>query len=386
MRFDFAFAADAVFGAGRSVDLSQLLLDRGWSRPGVVIDAAVAKTSGAQAVVARLSRSLGSVVKILEVDTAVEPEYDYLDQCAEEFRGLDPDSLVGIGGGSAMDLCKGVAILMTNPGHGIEYRGFDRVKEPAIPTVLLPTTAGTGSEATATAVFIDRETNTKLGINGRHVSPRLAVLDPDLTATCPCTVAVGSGLDAMVHSLEAFMTCGDHPIAHAFAEAALLRLFTAFPAAVNDPDASDARLEMLLAAYFAGITLRYSAGGVAGALSYPLGAEFGVPHGLAGGLLIPAIVRQNIEGGYDGFARMEGRLAFASGSGSEVSERFIDRVKALFSDIGAPRDLSNYRVRREHVPHLVQQTIAQRSGVLRANPVPADEQYLTAVLESVLIQ
>lgn len=387
MRFDFAFATDAVFGVNRYQDVPQLLIDRGWTRPGLVIDRAVAATHAARDLVERLKSAFGEPPLTCEADTRSEPDYDYLDQCTSFFRGGGLDCLIGVGGGSAMDLCKGICVLLTNPGRGVDYRGFDRVKEPGIPAVLIPTTAGTGSETTPTAVFIHRETRTKLGINGRHVAPRLAVLDPALTASCPHAVAVGSGLDAVVHSLEAFMTCREHPIAHGLSVQALSHLLGAFPAAVNDPAAHDARLEMLLGAYVAGITLRSSGGGVAGALSYPLGAEFGVPHGLAGGLLIPAIVRLNMAGGYPGFDALEQRLSLEEeGRGTAPPAGFLDRITKVFADIRAPDDLSAYPVRRRDIPHIVEQSITQRSGALSANPVPADESFLAAVLESVIVE
>jgi len=386
LTFEISAPTPAVFGSGRSRSLAALLSERGWSSPAVVIDEAVAGTAAAADTLARLHAAFGEEMPVLHAATAREPDYDYLDRCADEFRDLKLDCLVGIGGGSAMDLCKGIAVLLTNPGRGIEYRGLDLVKRPAVPTVLLPTTAGTGSETTPTAVFVDRKTSTKLGINGVHVAPTLAVLDPDLTATCPHLVAVGSGLDAIVHALEAHMTCATHPFAHGIATQALGYLFDGFPAAVNEPEAESARLQMLLGAYLAGITLRYSGGGVMGALSYPLGAEFGIPHGLAGGLLIPHVVRLNVAAGYDGYGALERSLS-ANGVNTdpkETSRVFVERVSNLFDTIGAPSNFAEYPVTQSDIPQIVQETTSQRAAVLAANPAPADGAFLTEVLEAVI--
>jgi alcohol dehydrogenase class IV len=219
----------------------------------------------------------------------------------------------------------------------------------------------------------------KMGINGRYLEPELAVLDPDLTASCPHRVTAASGLDAIVHAIEAYMTCAGNPVAHATAVEALDHLFTAFPAAIGAAEAEGARLQMLLGAYLAGVTLRYSAGGVMGALSYPLGAEFGVPHGLAGGLLIPHVVRLNIAAGYEGYAALERRLG-----GDGGSEGFRRRVESLFAVIGAPRDFEGYAVTRAAIPGIVEQTHSQRAAVLAANPVRIDDAYLTEILEAVV--
>jgi alcohol dehydrogenase class IV len=156
--------------------------------------------------------------------------------------------------------------------------------------------------------------------------------------------------------------------------------------AVNDPEDGRARLDMLLGAFLAGVTLRYSGGGVAGALSYPLGAEFGIPHGLAGGLLVPHIVRLNVEGGYDGYADLERRLSLEDPNPRTRSESraFIERVAELFAVIGAPSDFGSYPVTRRDISHIVDQAKTQRAPLLAANPVTVDNDFLAAVLQAVI--
>lgn len=388
MQFDFKFATDAIFGHNRYRELPSLLRERGWSRPGFLMDAALRKTPPAIDLLRLLRQEFNEDVAVLESRSGAEPDYDYLDECAARFRGLNIDCLVGLGGGSAMDLCKGICVLLRNPGKGIDYRGMDKVQFPGLPAVLLPATAGTGSEATFTAVFVDKARHTKMGINGRHVAAQLAILDPAFTASCPHPVAVGAGLDAMVHSLEAFMTCRSNPIIFELAQQAFTLLFRAFPAALGNPDASEARLEMLIGSYLAGITLRYSGGGIAGALSYPLGGEYHVPHGLAGGVLLKHILRENIEQGYEGFADLHTRLfpEEATAPTTERSRRFLGRFTELLTAIRAPSTLEGFAVSFADIPAVVRQTMEQRAGVLKNNPVPVTEDMLSRILEAVVVR
>lgn len=378
----FRSTVEMVFGDGASLELPRVLTERGFSRPLFVADAAVASQAAVRSIIESFAENTSGV---FQVACGTEPSYAYLDECADAVRDKAADCLIGIGGGSAMDICKGMAVLLRNPGKGLDYRGMDKVPAPGVPTVLLPTTAGTGSEATFTAVFIDRPTHTKMGINGRHVMARLAVLDPALTGRCPHNVAVGAGLDAMVHALEAFMTAGAHPLAHLLAEDAFCRMFEAFPCAVQNPDATEARLQMLLGSHMAGLTLMYSGGGIAGALAYPLGASYGVPHGLAGGLLLEHIIRENIEGGYTGYARLHDRL-FPDDqrlSAPLRSQRFLIAFQELLASIKAPRNFGG-ALQADDVPAVVAQTIAQRAPVLANNPVRVDDHMLRRILSGAL--
>jgi alcohol dehydrogenase len=214
---------------------------------------------------------------------------------------------------------------------------------------------------------------------------KLAVLDPELTASCPRLVAVGSGLDAMVHSLEAFMTTGGHPVVHGIARQAWTLLFRAFPRAVNDAAATDARMDMLLGSYLAGITLMYSGGGIAGALSYPLGAEFDVPHGLAGGLILRGIIAENIAGGYTGFSRLQADVHPEDGalSPAEASRKFLAGFERLIQEIGAPAFMPGAATQAD-TPYLVTRTLEQRAAVLRNNPVTVDAGLLSRILNGAL--
>lgn len=341
-------------------------------RAGLLVDEAVA----ALPAFAALRESLESAL-VFESRSGAEPDYDYLDEVAAVFRADPVDWVVGVGGGSTLDLAKGVAILLRNPGRGIDYRGMDLVREPGVPCVCVPTTAGSGSEATATASFVDLASQTKLGINGRYVSCELAVLDGELLAGAPASVTIGSGLDALVHAIEAVTANGWTRISRLLGAEAVRLLFDALPRSVERPDDVAARQDSLLGAHLAGIAMQNAAGGPASGTSYPLGTHYGVPHGYAGGVLLPHAVRANVAAGYeDGYAYLAHALGL-DGAGA-----FADALFALYRRMSAPLELSRFGVTRADVPQLAELTVTQRSANLELNPVPFGAAEVAALLEA----
>ena len=341
-------------------------------RIGLVVDEAVAALPAFVALRGSLEPAL-----VYEARSGAEPDYDYLDDVAAVFCADPLDWIVGVGGGSTLDLAKGVAILLRNPGRGIDYRGMDLVREPGVPCVCVPTTAGSGSEATATASFIDLASQTKLGINGRHVSCELAVLDGELLAGAPASVTIGSGLDALVHAIEAVTANGWTRISRLLGAEAVRLLFDALPRSVAQPDDVAARQDALLGAHLAGIAMQNAAGGPASGASYPLGTHYGVPHGYAGGVLLPHVVRANVEAGYD-----DGYAFLADALDLPDAPAFADALVNLYVELSAPLELSRFGVTRVDVPALAELTVTQRAANLELNPVPFGAAEVTALFEA----
>lgn len=386
MKFEFRLNTDVCFGHGIAKHVPERLKGAGFSKPGLVVDEGIYKTTATTNLLSALEKSRISPLFTLKSRGNAEPDYDYLDECASKFKGYDLDCLIGVGGGSSMDLCKGISVLLKNPGKGVDYRGMNKVKNPCLPTILFPTTAGSGSEATFTAVFLDKTTKVKLGINGKNVGASMAFLDSDFTASCPRNVAIASGLDAMVHALEAYMTTEQNPIVWRISIQAWVALYKNFEAAVNNREDHEARLNMLLGSYLAGITLMYSGGGIAGALSYPLGGEYKVPHGLSGGVFLRHIMEENIVRGYEGYGLLYDSVFPGNNlqSPGEKSRRLLNEFQNLLTSIQAVSDLRDYSIPKENIGHIVKTTINQRDAVLQNNPVPVDEKMLTVLLERVL--
>lgn len=388
MEYRFALNTNAHFGHSLAKEAIDNLKESNFFNVGIVIDEGVYDVDAAKSLMMLLEEQGLRSAMTLKSRGSEEPDYNYLDECAAAFKKYKVDCMIGIGGGSAMDLCKGISILMTNPGKGVDYRGMNKVTNPNLPTILFPTTAGSGSEATATAVFLDKSTQIKLGINGKNVGAMMAFLDSDFTASCPQKIAVSSGLDAMVHALESYMTTGQNPIIWRIAIQAWVTIFRNFAVAVTDRENCEARLNMLQGSYLAGTTLMYSGGGIAGALSYPLGGEFKIPHGIAGGIFLSHIMEANISKGYEGYAFLHDQVFpqdVCIGSSIEKSKRLLGKFKDLLSSVEAPLDLQDFNISKNDIQHIVKSSIEQRKAVLQNNPVPVDAQMLTELLERVLI-
>lgn len=379
----------STLGANSTLRIPQRLAALGLQRVGVVIDKTVARQAHAQAVLEQWKAAGLNITHQFEARTGQEPDYDYLDLVATEFRSKSPGAIVGIGGGSTLDLAKGVAILMRNAGPGIAYRGMDLVPTPGLPLVVVPTVAGSGSEVSHTASFIDRKTQTKLGINGKNVAALFAVLDPVLLAACPASVTMGSALDAMVHATEACTATTANAVSALFGAEAMRLLFNALPAALTNPADLAALEDLLLASTLAGLAMAHAAGGPASGISYPLGVHFGMAHGFAGGLLLPHIVAVNVGKGYTaGYADMYDRMQLGGSGGSLTAQEKANAFKlsllGLYRQIGAPIDLLRWKVGAESIQLLTDLTLAQRKANLELNPVPFERQAVAHVLAAAM--
>jgi alcohol dehydrogenase class IV len=322
-------------------------------------------------------------VTIFESSVA-EPDYDYLDG----FKGqVSPelDILIGIGGGSTLDLTKAVSVLVTNEGPAINYRGFDRITKPGVPVVLLPTTAGTGSEVTPNAVFTDKREMRKLGINTALYLPKLALLDPMLTLSCPRSVTVASGMDSVVHGVESYVAMGATPMSRAFSRQALELLLNSLAQVVDDPNNIELRGQVQLGAYFAGIALMNSGAGPSGAMSYPLGVRFGVPHGLAGAVFLPKVVQFNVERGCVLYADLYDLIADGVDTlgRQEKAARFSGFLRDLCKRLSVPETLATFGFAREDVKRFAEDTALLR-GALEQNPVPFSVANVSDIVEQML--
>lgn len=190
-QYKFQLTTQLTAGVGISRTLPELMKSWGYAKTLILVDEGVASHSRYFAEVCELLRGSQARLVIETLRGTAEPDYNYVDAIAEKVRALPQlDSIVAIGGGSCLDVAKAVAVLPTNPGRALEYRGFDKVSIPGVPTICIPSTAGSGSEVTINASFIDLQEQKKLGINGRYLHATHAILDAEWTMSCPLSVAV----------------------------------------------------------------------------------------------------------------------------------------------------------------------------------------------------
>jgi alcohol dehydrogenase len=324
---------------------------------------------------------------VVEVFSGGEPEPSFhaAEACLRAARDFRPDVLVGLGGGSNMDLAKIVATILGNSGAIRDYPGDDKIPGPVWPLICVPTTAGTGSEVSAATVLTDTDNHIKVGILSNYLRPRVAVVDPLMTVTCPPKVTADSGIDALTHAIEAYTavdnavfplppgerTCyqGRHPLGNVLAEKAIALVGQFLRRAVANGNDLEAREGMSLAATLAGLS--FSNVGVAAvhAMEYPVGGAVHCSHGCGNGLLLPWVMRFNMSARIPEF----GRIARFLGENvhgldeQEAAERAVTSVDKLRADIGVPGRLRDLGVKQEQLRGFAERAFAIRR-VLRVNP------------------
>ena len=372
--FKFNLKTRARFGAGSATKLGEYLKELSFERIGIIVDSGVHNTDYGKKVLKSVENQRFDTVKVWVYDLGGEPDYDSLDKIKPIFMGKNStplvDCFVGIGGGSVIDFAKGLATLVVNPGKAIEYRGFPESLNPSLPTVAVPTTAGTGSEVTYNAVFINLADKKKLGINTMYNFPVLAILDPNLTLSCSKSVTVSSGMDALVHTLESYAARQSNPLTKIFARGAFKLIFNNLSKVLGDPKNIEIRANLQLGAYLAGISLVNSGSGPAGALSYPLGVHFRVPHGYAGGVFLPHIIKFNVEKGYD-YSELYDLIENADKSKrrEEKNHQFSQKLFELCDSLGIPPNLRSFGVNKNNIDILLKET-ENLGKAFAQNPIP----------------
>jgi len=298
--------------------------------------------------------------------------------CLDTARSARPDALVGLGGGSNMDLAKLTATLLAHGGSPADYVGDGKVPGPIAPLICVPTTAGTGSEVSAASVITDTENHIKVGILSNYLRPAVAVVDPLLTVSCPAKVTADSGIDALTHAIEAYTAVdnadfplppgersvyqGRHPLGDLTAEKAIRLIGQYLRRAVKDGNDLEAREGMALAALLAGLAFSNVGVAVVHALEYPVGGAVHCSHGCGNGLLLPFVMRFNLPARKREFAEIARLL------GEEpVAERAITAVEKLRADIGIPPRLRDIGCREEQLRPFAEKAFGIKR-ILRVNP------------------
>jgi len=341
-----------IFGNGSIGSLPGVLADRSLSRPLLVMDPGLIEAGLDTAVTAPLEEAGIEYILYDRVDP--EPGLRLADQAAELARSEQCDSVVGVGGGSAMDVAKAAAILVTNGGKAVDYLGLGKIGKPGLVKIMIPTSAGTGAEVTFTAVFINEETGSKGGMNGDPLYPEVALLDPELTLSLPPRVTAATGIDALTHALEAYTSVQANPVSEIYSVKAMDLIAGSIRTAWADGRNIEARSRMLLGSLLAGKALAIAGVGLVHAMAYPLGGLFGVPHGLANAVLLPYVTEYNLIGNLDKHVRI-GALLGMKVEGMdrrEAAELTVYGLHQLNRDLGIPDNLRALQVDSERLAEM----------------------------------
>ncbi len=351
---NFQIKTKVFFGRGAILSLGELACDMGARSFLLVADPALENVGTLETARKILTESGLYGKTFLKVEP--EPYLDNADDAAAIGREIEADLVVGMGGGSAMDTAKAAAALVTNDGKAEDYIGLDKVELPSTATIMIPTTAGTGSEVTFTAVFTNRETKAKGGINSPFLFPDVALLDPDLTVSLPPDVTAATGMDALTHAVESVTSRSSTIFTEALALTAVRLIGENLRRAVFNGSDIQARENMLMGSLLGGLALADAGVGAAHALAYPLGGNYRIPHGLANAILIPHVMEFNLPAAERQFAL----IARSMGEPVEglpsrwAAAAAVEAVRTLSSDIGIPAFLSEIGVPESDIPILVE--------------------------------
>jgi len=300
---------------------------------------------------------------------------------AREFKA---DGVAGLGGGSAMDVAKLVAALIGGEQEFAEAVGTDLLLPRKTPLACIPTTAGTGSEVTPIAIVEDVEAQLKKGVVSPHLVPDFAYLDPELTRTMPKAVTAATGLDALTHCIESYANKFAHPVVDNWALEGIRLVSTYLERACTDGGDMEARAGMLRASHLGGQCLGPVNTAAVHALAYPLGGEFHIAHGVANSLLLPHVLRFNLEAAPGRYATIAEALGVArSGDDAADALKGIERIEALSAAIGIERHLSSFGISLNTIPHMAAAAMTVQRLLVR-NPREVTEDDAKAIYEAAL--
>ncbi len=359
---------DLRFGPGRLEDLGEVALGLGCRRALLVTDAGLERAGHAGTARESLAGS-GLEVETFS-DFEPNPTSVEIDAGGARAAARGADLIVALGGGSAMDCAKGINFIATNGGRMEDYQGWGKAERPMLPSIAAPATAGTGSEAQSYALVTRAEDGRKMACGDPKARFRAVLLDPRLPGTAPREVAAAAAIDAVSHALESYVTRAGNPISRALAGAAWRHLEASLEPALAAPADLAAQGRMLVGAHLAGAAIEASMLGAAHACANPLTARFGLTHGVAVGLLLPAVVRFNAEAAERLYAELE------PGGSAAVAAR----VEALRAAGGLPGRLSEAGVPRSALADLARLAAEEWTG--RHNPRPAAERELLELYEA----
>ena len=374
-----------IFGCGSIKDLGQQAKYLGATKVAVVADPGLVKAKVHEPAMSALAEA--GLNPGLYQDVEPDPKIEIVESCLGFIRDMGADLVVGLGGGSAMDISKASAVMANNESPINQYEGMNIVPRPGLPTILVPTTAGTGSEVTSIAVLSDTVNKVKVGVVSDHMFARTVLLDPELTVGLPPHVTAFTGLDALIHAIESYTGRMATFLTEPLALEAIRLIATHLRAAYADGSNLVARTGMLKASLLAGMAFANTQTAGAHACALSLGGKFHVPHGIATSLMLPSIMAFNSIAVPEKFARIAEIFGeYSEGLGvMDKAELAIKAVERLIRDTGFTLGLENYGVSREDIPELAKGAMVA-ARLWNNNPRKATEEQIRGIFESAFLK
>jgi len=381
--FDFSLNTRLIFGSDSLGRLGELAASLNGRRAMVISDPGIVAAGHVQQGIDTLT-AMG--IETLLFDGAQEnPTTDEIDLGVAAARQFQPDLLIGLGGGSSMDCAKGINFVYSCGGTMHDYHGVGKATAPMLPLIAVPTTAGTGSEMQSFALISDAKTHVKMACGDKRAAAKIALLDPKLTLTQPTSVTALTGVDAISHALETYVTTRRNPVSLMYSREAWRLLSRSFLKVCHHPDDLNARSEMQLGAAYAGLAIENSMLGASHALANPLTATYGLSHGQAVGLMLPHVIRFNGKI-YDNWYRELltvgdlNSIGTSDPSHTSAADRLAEFIESLLLAAGLCQNLEQLRVEFERLPELAAAAAEQWTGTF--NPRPVDQPTLLEIYQT----
>ena len=364
--FQFKIPQTIEFGMGSLKKLPEMLAD--------------SKSDNVMLVSDRGLEAIGVVKKVQDIieaagikctsylDVKPNPTVDIVNEAAALYKECGATCLVALGGGSPMDVSKAVGILAVHGGNIADYEGAHKVPGPIAPIIAIPTTAGTGSEVTASAVITDEERNFKMSVFTYYNIPKYAILDPELIMTAPASIAAACGVDALIHAMEAYLSTAATPFSDAMAEKAMELIGANLRRFVANRKDEEAACAMMLGSNFAGISFAWARLGDIHSMSHPVSAYYHVAHGVANAILMPTVMEFNAIADSGRYEKIYNYIRTSKGPVTNFEPMMlVEEVKKLNKDLGIPEGLRAVGVDSdEHFQAMAED--AMKAGNTLVNP------------------
>jgi alcohol dehydrogenase class IV len=375
-------APEIVFGPGALAELGHCTARLGARRPFLVTDPGLIEVGWVDEAVAYLRQS--DLYPTMWHDVTPNPKDHEIEAAFRTYAETGSDVIIGLGGGSCIDAAKGVAILSGNGDRILGYEGVDKVVHPIPPTVMVPSTSGTGADVSQFAIVTDTTARTKITIISRTLVPEISVIDPRLLTTMPEWLNAATGLDALTHAIESFVSRAHNPLTdrHALHAVALITRYL-LPAQLR-PTETGPRLAMAQGSLEAGMAFTNAILGAAHAMSHQVGGLLDVPHGVVNAVLLPHVIRFNAEVSPERFVPLAaaGGVRTEGVPPAEVALLLAEGVRKLADEVGVPKRLADLGVTDAVVPRLASTTL--KDACLATNPRAADARDIAALFRAAL--
>lgn len=382
--FIFKMPTKIVFGENAILRLDSIIREFNAEKVFIVTDKFLETTDCFNILINNLKdKGLGLTVY---TDIIPEPPVDVVDKAVEALKESGCEIVVAVGGGSSIDICKAICMLKNNEGSVRDYLfgGTKKVVNPSLPLIVVPTTAGSGSEVTAASVISDDEKNVKLSVTHEYLIPKIAVIDPIMQVGMPAIITASTGMDALTHAIEAYVSKNASLLSDMYAEKAIEIIGKNIYTATYTPNNLEARSNMALASLIAAASFANGGLGAVHGISQAMGGVAHVAHGIANSMLLPYVMEKNMVGNLYKFNKIAALLG-ENVEGMSIREgaiKAVEKVKQMAIDLMIPSKLSQVDVKREMFPDIVKGTMEYR--LLPLNPVIISEEDVYDILEKAM--